>query len=1649
MKNPDVDNSELSSKTLFLHIGLPKTGTTAIQSHLAENAEWLSANGVFYPNPLCSVGHHTEALLILRRRHPDAVFNWHRQCTEAADDFVGDAKTLATKIVQASVDDRGVGKDIVLSSEGIFESFKSEEDIQLFRDLFPDHRIKVVLYLRRIDKMVVSALLEHTKVIEPISEDAKRRVCEFRVSEQLRLLNSLACWEKVLGQGTIIIRPFESEQLKEGDAVIDFLNVVAPNASLLDVKAPSANTSISVEATYFLAAAVSFPAWQRSRLESLVGAAVLDSKKSHTYRTKKYSLFSPRESSELLDRLEKTYKRIAREYLLRSDEQLFLASKPDPEQEWAPFEDLTVDVAMPICEQVFSYCEDRIDKHFPPSSKDMVANSGSPIRRRKKTAHHLSKLEIFERFFPKVSIITVVYNNASSIERCIESVLNQTYPNIEYIVIDGGSDDGTLDVIRQWSDGIDTLVSEPDAGIFDAMNKGLALATGEIIAFLNSDDYYLRDAVYLSVRNLLKSGADLSYAGMHFANEANHVVLADECRAWNPSLLIQGIPGGHETIFARRKCYDSVGNFDLSFSLAADYHWVTRVYRAGLIAAPLTRAILVMATGGASFNKRREVFENFRILREVFGDIDDTFANNLYELKYYNSWKGPKLPDQEMLSLLPVAKSYSDQLFEALWLTIEQRKAPLIGKTQSDDACPAGKLKIAIALTYLNGVAGGAERIAIETANELYSRGHAVTVVSCFDRAGEPYYHLDPQIPHINIGVSPYRDQYERAAPKFDLEFKDIDGRVFEGLEYTPTEEDFNKWKQSGHLWRCRVYKGFFGENQFDVVISHMPSTFPYVLLGRKNDDSTLHIAALHNAPSYKFFSQFYPADGPIDRYMRLVSLEQADKVSVIFDEFVPQMPEDFRSKCFVLPNFTTYSEKSHRVDAQPGKVILSVGRLTRQKGFEYLIRAYAHLRGQFPDWTLQIYGDGPLEEELRELCLSLNLPEDKILRGTRSNIEEVYRSARIFAIPSVFEGFGLAVVEAMAHGLPVVGFDDCEGVKYLVKNNVNGFLVERSEDAMASAIARLVQDRELCRELGESGRSSASEFNRDHSVDILERELGHVKRTINTEHQRSVNPTRAARPLKVGMFSTYLTGGAGIACLRLHKGLKSRGHESRTFSYQPNVTGDHFQLQTLPAESVLFDALSPIVSENNRHKGSTRFSASYPSLLPEQLEFADSFDVINVHWVAEMLSAEAVSFLANLGKPLVWTLHDMLPFTGGCHYSNGCEGYKESCTDCPQLISHFDDYPAQVLKSKLTCWTDDIVVVSPSRWLAECARNSKVFRNNRIEVIPNSVDTNVFRPMGKTASRRRLGLPCDCSILLFTSYDNNERRKGFIELLEMTKHLNEVGQEFHILTFGHEASELREIGLPYTCLGYSDDIEQLVAGYCAADVTILPTLEDNLPNTILESVACGTPVVAFDSGGVGDAVINDVTGFIVERGDTKALAKMVVTALGVDFRDRCRRFALEHFSLDVQAMRYERLFEELLSKEPRKRRKRKTEALPEISARHSAFLKTALQNSTERYRGLNRRANESISWRGGRIEKLEKDVARLRERYDDLSKRAHASISWRGGRIEELEKEVELLHSKENDSHVLARKVSKFPFRLYFMNRKKYRKIIKRLRLW
>ena len=420
---------------------------------------------------------------------------------------------------------------------------------------------------------------------------------------------------------------------------------------------------------------------------------------------------------------------------------------------------------------------------------------------------------------------------------------------------------------------------------------------------------------------------------------------------------------------------------------------------------------------------------------------------------------------------------------------------------------------------------------------------------------------------------------------------------------------------------------------------------------------------------------------------------------------------------------------------------------------------------------------------------------------------------------------------------------------------------------------------------------------------------------------------------MKVRHISTFdVHGGAARAAHRLHVGLCALGIESKMQVAQRESRDP--SIQQLPGPTSRMEvwrkrlrgwrlARSLSHFEKTRPAGTEYFSLPWAEHRRDWASSLANVDIVHLHWVATLL--DYPDFFAALPAhlPLVWTLHDMNPITGGCHYAAGCERFEQQCGLCPQLGSTREDDPSrQTWEAKREAYRRRIqtrtVVVAPSRWLADQARHSSLFRALRIETVPYGLATDVFAPKDRAAARGVLGLPVEAKVLLFVSDDLENHRKGGDLLCATLARLEaRSNSDIVCLTLGRGSLNL-SASIRQMPLGVCGSDPLLAVVYSAADVFILPSREDNLPNTVLEAMACGTPSVGFRVGGVSDMVVEGETGWLAPPYDTEALAQAVAKVIdqrdgGKAMRAACRDRAVRQYSLHRQAEDYCRLYDELL----------------------------------------------------------------------------------------------------------------------------------------
>ncbi len=313
-----------------------------------------------------------------------------------------------------------------------------------------------------------------------------------------------------------------------------------------------------------------------------------------------------------------------------------------------------------------------------------------------------------------------------------------------------------------------------------------------------------------------------------------------------------------------------------------------------------------------------------------------------------------------------------------------------------------------------------------------------------------------------------------------------------------------------------------------------------------------------------------------------------------------------------------------------------------------------------------------------------------------------------------------------------------------------------------------------------------------------------------------------------------------------------------------------------------------------------------------------DQYDIIHLHWIVGMLDyIHMAEILEN--KAVVWTLADMNPFTGGCHYSNGCQEFMRECRECPQLGGQSNLAHEQWRIKKQAYDKLDIHFIFPSKWLAELASKSSLLAKKQLHVIPNAFPITQFLPVDKVKARRKLKLPLNKELILFAAASLTNHRKGYDLLQNGIKQFctNFNSDNVEAIVFGNGNLNLE---IPVHNLGYLTENESISLAYSAADVYVFPSREDNAPLTVAESLLCGTPVVGFPIGNLPEFIEHKKTGFFAEYLNVEDIAKGINWALNEvkinpHIKELCRQAAVNHHNPRISARRHQSLYHKILNK--------------------------------------------------------------------------------------------------------------------------------------
>ncbi len=459
----------------------------------------------------------------------------------------------------------------------------------------------------------------------------------------------------------------------------------------------------------------------------------------------------------------------------------------------------------------------------------------------------------------------------------------------------------------------------------------------------------------------------------------------------------------------------------------------------------------------------------------------------------------------------------------------------------------------------------------------------------------------------------------------------------------------------------------------------------------------------------------------------------------------------------------------------------------------------------------------------------------------------------------------------------------------------------------------------------------------------------GHVRKPdsffMEAEKAVATDENITEKNPRIALFSTTDNGGAAIAAWRLHEALRGIHVQSHMYVAQKQLFQQ--RVHVLPSQSKVHGGMqvhmlatgetascctrkelapyhqrvhASLQHYPQRPQGAEYFSLPGQCVSLRDVPLLDDFDILHFHWVAGMLDPSLdMEYLK--GKKIVWTLHDMNAFTGGCHYSNGCRKFEKMCGACPELGSTKErDLAFDTWRARMGTYRElDIHVVTPSAWLAKEAQKSALLGKFPIHVIANAHPLQVYKPLPREQLRAQLGLKPDSLALLFASQSLTNTRKGGMYLVNVLQILAQTSLKDRITVYmlgNNAAPEFKNTGVKVECLGHINDDAYMAALYNVSDALILPSLEDNFPNVICEALACGTPVVAFANGGISEMIRHEETGYLVPSKNVEELVQGILWADSKRQHPLTRRLcyacALEGWEASHRAAAYKKLYESL-----------------------------------------------------------------------------------------------------------------------------------------
>jgi glycosyltransferase involved in cell wall biosynthesis len=411
---------------------------------------------------------------------------------------------------------------------------------------------------------------------------------------------------------------------------------------------------------------------------------------------------------------------------------------------------------------------------------------------------------------------------------------------------------------------------------------------------------------------------------------------------------------------------------------------------------------------------------------------------------------------------------------------------------------------------------------------------------------------------------------------------------------------------------------------------------------------------------------------------------------------------------------------------------------------------------------------------------------------------------------------------------------------------------------------------------------------------------------------------------LKVVHLNTYDgNGGAGRACMRLNRALISQNIDSKIivhYKFSNNAAIKTFNRSIIQksytAATIIFERI--LAKRFLKPDSRTPFSFTWFGRSVIKHPDVKAADIIHLHWVNHgFLDPKHIAEIKKLGKPVVWTFHDSNAFTGGCHVRYTCDHYQRECGNCPLLINPGDnDISHNIWQQKNKAYQQlDFTIAAPSTWMQASVQKSSLMRGKAISQIPNTLETGIFKPADKAEAKKQAGLPTDKFIFLSgfmpSRKDLHKGTQYLLESMELLKQrLGADADKVELVVFGNRGTEaVPDFPFKTSFLGTINNDEKLALHYAAADAFLIPSLEDNLPYTVMESLSCGTPVIAFTTGGIPDMVKHEYNGYLATYRSSQSFADGMEWIIKHPEKNRlnqqARQTIMDSFSEEVIAKKH------------------------------------------------------------------------------------------------------------------------------------------------